>query len=336
MKIGLIGYGAWGGHHAAAISESGDFQMAAVCSQSETSRKAASDKLRVPTMADYRDLLAHPELDAVDIVLPTHLHREVAGAALEAGKHVLLEKPMTANRADCLALAGLATSTGKVLYVGHEMRHSTQWGRMRSLIEEGAVGTPQYVTVDLWRRPYRLGSGGWRYDAKRVGGWILEEPIHFFDLGCWWLREAGRPVTIYARASRLPSSPAGLWDNLSAIVSFESGAHLTVTQSLAAAEHHMSAKVVGTAGAALAFWDGEMDRTERPVCSLKVVHEGRLQDIPIAPSGELFELRTQLGHFADVIRGDAQPAITPQEAALAVTLCEAAERSIQTGRPETL
>jgi myo-inositol 2-dehydrogenase/D-chiro-inositol 1-dehydrogenase len=195
---------------------------------------------------------------------------------------------------------------------------------------------PQYATIDLWRRPYRPGSENWRYDRQRVGSWILEEPIHFFDLGCWWLREAGRPVSIYARAGRLRLSPPGLWDNLSTIVNFESGAHLTVTQSLAVTEHHMTPKVVGETGAALAFWDGEMDRTEHPVCSLKLVREGRLQEIPIANSGELFELRTQLRHFAAVIRGEAAPAIASEEAAAAVAVCEAAERSIQSGRVETL
>jgi predicted dehydrogenase len=336
LKIGLIGYGAWGRHHAAAIAESGEFEIAAVCSQSEASRRAASEKLGVPTVADYRELLARPELDAIDIVLPTHLHREVAAAALEAGKHVLLEKPMAATLADCRALIDVARSSGKILYIGHELRHSTQWGCMRSLIEEGSVGMAQYATIDIWRRPYRLGASGWRYDPRRVGSWTLEEPIHFFDLGCWWLREAGRPAAIYARAVRRPSSPPGLWDNLSAIVSFESGAHLTVTQSLATAEHHMSAKVVGTAGAALAFWDGEMDRAEHPVCSLKLVRDGRLEDIPIAASGELFELRAELRHFAAVIRGETAPAITPEEAALAVAVCEAAEHSIESGRVETI
>jgi myo-inositol 2-dehydrogenase/D-chiro-inositol 1-dehydrogenase len=207
---------------------------------------------------------------------------------------------------------------------------------MRGLIEEGATGSAQFATIDLWRRPYRLGAEGWRYDPALVGSWILEEPIHFFDLGCWWLRESGGPVSVYARANRLPSSPPGLWDNLSAIVNFESGSHLTVTQTLAAAEHHLAAKIIGEAGAALAFWDGEMDRTEHPACSLKLARDGRVAEIPIASSGELFELRAQLAHFARVIRGETQPAITAEEAALAVAVCEAAERSIQSGRPEAI
>src|SRR5260370_6997189 len=114
------------------------------------------------------------------------------------------------------------------------------------------------------------------------------------------MREAASPVKVLARGARRPSSPPGLWDNLSAIVNFESGAHLTVTQSLATAEHHMSAKVVGAAGAALAFWDGEMDRTEHPVCSLKVVRDGILRDIPIEASGEFFSLPAQCRPLASL------------------------------------
>src|SRR6266480_864044 len=112
MKIGLIGYGAWGSHLASALAESGDWEIVAVCSKSEPSRQAASKKLGVPTFADYRDLIARRDLDAVGIVLPTHLHREVAAAALEAGKHVLLEKPMAATLADCRGLIDVARSSG--------------------------------------------------------------------------------------------------------------------------------------------------------------------------------------------------------------------------------
>lgn len=336
MNIGLIGYGAWGSHHADAIVETPGLDLVSVCARSTESRRAAAEKLGVPVVADYHELLATPGLDAVDIVLPTHLHHEVTAAALQSGKHVLLEKPMAFTPAECADLVGIARASGKVLYAGHEMRHSTQWGRIRQIIEHGDIGTPGYATIDLWRRPYRTGSDNWRYDPKRVGSWILEEPIHFFDLGCWWLREAGKASSIYARAGRLNTTPPGLWDNMSSIVNFESGAHLTVTQSLAICEHHMTAKVVGDRGAVLAAWDGEMDRTTHPACSLKLVVNGRLEELRIEPSGEFFELRTQFAHFLAVCRGETRPVITPEEAALAVAVCWAAERSIQTGMPESL
>jgi myo-inositol 2-dehydrogenase / D-chiro-inositol 1-dehydrogenase len=331
MNIGLIGYGAWGQHHAAAIAETADMQLAAVCAHSAASAGAARAKFNVTATRDYRELLALPGLDAVDIVLPTHLHHEVASAALRAGKHVLLEKPMAIDPRQCAELIERAQASGKVLYIGHEARLSTQWGRMRELISEGLIGRAQYVTIDLWRRPYRLGSDRWRYDAARVGSWVLEEPIHFFDLACWWLAEAGPPVSVYARASRLPSTPEGLWDNVAAMVDFPAGAHAVITQTLAAAEHHQSAKVVGERGALLAFWDGEMDRTTHPRASLKLARGGQLEELPIALCGEFFELRSELAHFAAVCRGEARPIITPQEAALSVSLCWAAEQSIRTG-----
>ncbi|MGH9720450.1 MAG: Gfo/Idh/MocA family protein [Bryobacteraceae bacterium] len=336
MQIGLIGYGAWGSHHAAAIVETAGLELTAVCSSSEESRQSAAEKYRVPVFSGYRELLASPDVGAVDIVLPTHLHREVAGAAFESGKHVLLEKPMALTPEECTELISLARRAGRILYVGHELRHSPQWGGMRRLIEDGRIGQPLYATIDLWRRPYRFGSGNWRYDARRVGSWILEEPIHFFDLAAWWMRRAGWPESVFARGSKLAASPEGLWDNLSAVLSFQGGAHATVTQTLAACEHHLSAKVVGEHGALLAFWDGEMDRTTHPLCSLKLARDGRLEDIPIDPTGEYHELRAQMAHLAAVARGECKPIITPEEAALAVSVCWAAERSARSGLPENI
>jgi myo-inositol 2-dehydrogenase/D-chiro-inositol 1-dehydrogenase len=331
VKIGLIGYGAWGRHHADSIAETGGLELAGVCARSEESRAAAREKFGAPVFGDYRELLAVPGLDAVDVVLPTDLHRETAGAALRAGKHVLLEKPMALTAAECAALIEDARAADRVLYVAHEFRLSTQWGAMRELIAEGAIGRALSVTIDLWRRPYRIGSERWRYDPRRVGSWVLEEPIHFFDLACWWLREAGPPVSVYARASRLPTTAEGLWDNLSAVLAFESGAHATITQSLAICEHHLAAKITGDRGALLAFWDGELDRTTRPQASLKLFRGAGLEEVPIAASGEFFELRAEMARFAASCRGEAPPAISPQEAALAVSICWAAEESIRTG-----
>src|SRR5207253_2369022 len=120
------------------------------------------------------------ELDVVDIVTPSHTHLEICTAALNADRHVLLEKPMALNLADCRAMNDLAKKKQRVLAIGHELRLSSQWGEVKRVIERGTIGTPQYVLVELSRKPYRTGASGWRYDAARVGSWVLEEPIHFF------------------------------------------------------------------------------------------------------------------------------------------------------------
>jgi myo-inositol 2-dehydrogenase/D-chiro-inositol 1-dehydrogenase len=333
MKTALIGYGAWGRHHAGAIVETPGLELAGVCALSAESRAAARDRHGAPVTADYRELLAAPGLEAVDIVLPTDLHHEVTLAAVNAGLHVLLEKPMALTPEECGELVDAARRAGRVLYVAHEFRLSTQWGRMREMIAEGAIGRPLYATIDLWRRPYRLGSARWRHTRERVGSWVLEEPIHFFDLACWWMRECGAPSSVYGQGTRLPQTAEGLWDNLTAVLSFPDGAHATVTQSLAACEHHLAAKVVGERGALIAAWDGEMDRTEHPAASLRWFDGERLREVPIALSGEFFELRAQMARFAAVCRGEAELPITPEEAALAVRICYAAEESIRRQAP---
>lgn len=336
MKIGLIGYGAWGKHHADAIVETPGLELIGICETSGESRTAAQQRFGLPVTADYRELLAMPGLESVDIVLPTDVHLEVAGAALRGGLHVLLEKPMALTAEQCGDLLAIACQSGKVLHVGHEFRLSTQWGKMRQLIEQGAIGVGLAATVDLWRFPYRLGSQGWRHNARHVGSWILEEPIHFFDLSCWWLREAGAPVSVYARGSRLPTTAEGLWDNLTAVVGFESGAHATVTQSLSIAEHHLTAKVMGDKGALIATWDGELDRTTRPCATLKLFDGKSLSEVAIEASGEFFELRSEMRHFVALCRGETTPIITPDEAARAVAICWAAERSVHSGQAERI
>jgi myo-inositol 2-dehydrogenase/D-chiro-inositol 1-dehydrogenase len=148
---------------------------------------------------DWRHLLADRSIDAVNIVVPNHLHADIAIAALEVGKNVLLEKPMAASIADCDRIVEAVRRTGKVLSVGHEFRASTQWGLIHRMIRDGEIGEPLYANVSLFRFPYRQGAGGWRYDANRVGSWILEEPVHFFDLLMWWFEGLGDPHRAWLR-----------------------------------------------------------------------------------------------------------------------------------------
>src|SRR5580704_5549783 len=140
---------------------------------------------------DYRRLLDDQQIDVVDVVLPSYLHYDVAADVLCSGRHVLLEKPMTLSINDCTRLIELAKSQQRLLAVGHELRLSSLWGRVKKLIDAGTVGEPCYCLIELWRRPYRLGSDGWRYDINRAGSWILDEPIHFLDLARWCFSAVG-------------------------------------------------------------------------------------------------------------------------------------------------
>jgi myo-inositol 2-dehydrogenase/D-chiro-inositol 1-dehydrogenase len=155
-------------------------------------------------------MIAQADFDIIDIATPSHTHREIALAAMAKGKHVLLEKPMAITLDDCKAIVAGAQQHGVHLAVGHELRLSSQWGRIKEIIAAGTIGDPQYVLVELSRKPYRTGASGWRYDQSRVGSWVLEEPIHFFDLARWYLEGSGDPVELHAYAQLARSAAPDL------------------------------------------------------------------------------------------------------------------------------
>ncbi len=330
MPFALIGYGAWGRFHARSIAKAHNAALTAIVAQSDANAAAAAqDWPQARVARDWRAVLGDTAIEAVAIATPNHLHADIAVAALEAGKHVLLEKPMATTRADCDRIVAAVERCGRVLTVGHEQRLSPQWARIKSLIDETAIGRPEHVHVTLFRFPYRQGSGGWRYDRARVGSWILEEPIHFFDVILWYLAEIGRPTSIVA----FGTGDAAMSRSLSVSMRFPGGVTASINQILAGFEHHQTVEVVGATGAIRALWSGVMDRTFEPVASLRVKRAGAEQDeaIAIERSGEVFELEAQAVAAVEAFRS-GRPIVSAREGRAAVLLCLAAERSAREGR----
>ena len=335
VRFGLVGFGAWGQFHAQSIAGNPDAQLVAITAPSAASREAATKAYpNARIFGDHRQMLAETKLDIVDIVTPSHTHLQIATDALNAGCHLLLEKPMAISVADCQAIVRLAEQKQRHLAVGHEMRLSSQWSEIKRIIDRGTIGTPQYVLVELLRKPYRLGASGWRYDRGRVGSWVLEEPIHFFDLARWYLESAGDPVELYARGnSRDPQRP-DLYDNFSAMFSYANGAYAVVSQTLAAFEHHQTVKVTGTKGAIWAGWSGALDRTLEPTYFVKVFDGEKLENLKIEKhSGEVFELREEIAQCVRMVRGEASPPATGRDGVWSAGLCLVAEESIRQNRP---
>ena len=338
VRCGLIGYGAWGQHHARAITTTEGARLAAICARSaESAAKARAEHPQAHIFNDYREMLAREELDLCDVVLPSDLHFEVGRAVLESGRHLLLEKPMALRLEHCSELVRLAKARGRILAVGHELRMSSLWGKVKALIDAGAIGEPLYCLIELWRRPYRLGSGGWRYDISRVGDWILEEPIHFFDLVRWYLGPASEPVSVYAAANgKRPDHPE-LHDNFSAIVTFSRGRYAVISQTLAAWKHHQAAKLTGTDGAIWASWSGAMDRTFEPTFSLKVQRGERVEEEPVVkPSGEVYELVDQVSAVVEAVRTGSPVPCTGEDGWWSTAMCLKAAESLRSGQPVSL
>ena len=171
VRFALAGFGAWGKFHAQSIAGNPDAELVAVAAPSEASRDEAR-KLHpgVQIFSDSLAMIAETEFDMIDIATPSHTHRTLALAAMERGKHVLLEKPMATTLEDCKAIVAAARTQGVHLAVGHEFRLSSQWGEIKKIIERGTIGEPQYVLVKLSRKPCRLGADGPRDPPRRCAG----------------------------------------------------------------------------------------------------------------------------------------------------------------------
>ena len=114
-KFGLIGYGLWGQHHGEAIAKLPDAELVAIaCTSDETAAKARQRFPEAKVHLDAAAVIGDPDIDAIDVVVPNHLHEAIGVAALDAGKHVLLEKPMALSVASCDRLIEAAARAGKV------------------------------------------------------------------------------------------------------------------------------------------------------------------------------------------------------------------------------
>jgi myo-inositol 2-dehydrogenase/D-chiro-inositol 1-dehydrogenase len=338
VRFGLVGFGAWGQHHANAIRVTEGAELVAVAASSQASADLAKHHYPDATVStDFRSLVQRDDLDVIDVVVPSYLHHEVAMAVFGSGKHLLLEKPMGVSLQQCDEMLQAAEAQGCLFAVGHELRLSSMWGKAKEMIDEGFIGDPLYALVELSRNPYRKGSDGWRYDISRVGSWVLEEPIHFFDLARWYLQASGNPTKIYATANSRQQGHPELHDNFSAIMHFEGGAYAVVSQTLAAFEHHQTIKVTGTQGALWASWSGAMDRTRHPTFSLRAFDGETVSTVPIEkPTGELFELEDQIARMVAAVRHQVPLHCTAQDGRWSVAMCLAAEESIRSGNPTVL
>lgn len=333
VSFALIGYGAWGSHHARVLAEGAHTHLAAIAERAEKNRAEAQARHpQAAVVADYRELLGRPDIAVVDVVLPSHLHHEVGRAVLQAGKHLLMEKPMALTVAECQDLVHAARAAGRQLAVGHEFRFSALWGRVKELLDTGAIGELQYALIELWRNPYRLGADGWRYDLRRVGNWILEEPIHFFDLARWYFAQWGEPVSVYARANARDPRRPELQDNFSALVNFPGGRYAVISQTLSAFEHHQVAKLTGSQGALWASWSGAMDRTFQPTFFLKHFDGAHVVEVPVPTApGEVFELAEEIAGLAEAVRTGQPPRVTGDDGLWSVAMCRKAQESVDTG-----
>ncbi len=334
IRIALAGYGAWGRMHAQAIRAISGADVVAVLARSEVARQAAAaDIPGVRLYGDYADMLRATDIDVVHVVMPNHTHAQAAIDALQAGKHVVLEKPLGLTLAECDAVQAASERSGRLLAVNHELRVSRQWGPVQQMIARGDFGQLQHLHFSLFRRPFKTGSGGWRYDPDRVGSWVLEELVHFIDLVLWYGAGNGMPHRVTAFGG---GAGKRLADQFSVVLEWTNGATAVLSQCLNGFEHHTVLELAGSAGALRTWWSGTMDRTLTPSFEMKRrLGEADVETVEIPLSGEVFELEENL---RQALAGFAQgrSILSAREARASVAVSLAAEQAWSEGKPVVL
>jgi len=184
LKIGIIGVGSISNLHLQSYVANPRVELIGVHDLNlERAQEMAAQYGAPRVYATLAELLGDPEIDAVSVCTWNDSHAEVAIAALEAGKHVLVEKPLSKSVAEAEAIAEAVSRTGKHLQVGFVRRFSSNATVLKSFIDAGELGQIYYAkAINI----NRIGNpGGWFADsAKSGGGPLIDIGIHFLDL-CW-------------------------------------------------------------------------------------------------------------------------------------------------------
>src|ERR1700704_3735220 len=240
LNLGIIGAGWPGQMHALALRACQGTSLYA-CADVEDERRVAfaNDYAPEKTYGDYHDLLQDRHVDAVIICLPNFLHFPASLAALEAGKHVLCEKPPTMNAAEMKVLRDEAKKRNLVYFFSRQSRFTPTMRAAKAVVDEGRLGKIYYAKATFVRsRGIPVGIGDWFTEKERSGGGaLIDIGIHALD-SVWYLMGTPRPVSITAKVYRnfahLAKVPVfDVEDAAYAFIRFENGAIVQLESSWA-------------------------------------------------------------------------------------------------------
>jgi predicted dehydrogenase len=336
LRAAVIGTG-MGRGHAAWYATHPRCELAAICDIDGERARAVAEKYGAKhVFRDYRDLVAMEELDIVSVAVPTYLHARMTIAALEAGKHVLCEKPMAAKLAEAEAMVRAAKRAKRRLMINMSYRFNRLQQEVHRRIEAGELGEIYYAKSHYTRRKgIPLGASAWFVQKRRAaGGASVDLGVHAFDL-VWWLMGCPKPTWVVGGvySELLPERTArqgikGDVDDLAAaMVKFDTGQLIFFEASWDGHQAgHEGYEIYGTKGGA-SCRDWESD--------LKVMlhydsKRGDSVDRPLKVRGKRI---SAYWHFVDACLDRRRKMLAPGEECLAVArVLDAMNRSQKTGK----
>ncbi|HAV64570.1 MAG TPA: oxidoreductase, partial [Verrucomicrobiales bacterium] len=319
IRIGIIGMGNIGKHHAGYLldGKAARCQLTAVCSTSPDKLASYRDK-GLKVFGDANELLAGTDIDAVIIATPHYQHTELGIAAFESGKHVMVEKPISAHKADAEKLITAAKKHPKLVFAGmFQLRTEPRYRKIQKLIQSGELGEivrVSWIITDWYRTEAYYASGGWRATWKGEGGGVLlNQCLHNLDV-LQWLCGMPSKVRSFAQLGRYHNIEVE--DNVTSYLEWSNGATGVFITSSGEAPGSNRFELAGTRGKIvlennrLAFTRNEVDMIEHCRTSKVGFLKPEVWNVEIPFTDAVAPHATLMTNFADAIL-DGAPLIAP-------------------------
>lgn len=341
VRVGVIGVGRFGENHVRAYVESPFSELVAIVDVDQQRAHALASKYNIERcFTDFQELLDCTDVQAVSIATPADLHAGPAIAAAEAGKHILLEKPIATTLQDAEAIIEAARKNRCKLMVGHMLRFEVNCTSIHSALAEGAVGSPVAV-ISRFNNPITEA----RYAGQHVSP-ILHMMIHTIDLSLWYMNRA--PTRVFCTAARgRVHAELGHLDGCVVTIDFKDGglavnesfwclperfADWRVPQTLVPQVSDMQLEVICTDG--VLYLDAPVTRLR--ICDSEGWKFPQTTFRPIV-RGELHgAFREEIQQFLICCSSEEEPLVSGQDAIAALRVALAAEESLESNAPVML
>jgi UDP-N-acetyl-2-amino-2-deoxyglucuronate dehydrogenase len=346
---GIVGCGVIGPTHARAVAGLPNAHLVAVTDLDQGKAKALAGSSGAAWEADLGALLARPDIDVVSVCVPSGLHAEVAVQAAQAGKHLVIEKPIDVTVAAADRLLGAAAAAGVGLTVISQHRFDAGVRRLRELTESGRLGrlTLGEAAVKWYRSQGYYDSGDWRGTwALDGGGALMNQGVHYLDLLCWIMGPVAEVTALCAtQAHEIEVEDVAL-----ALLRFTSGA-VGLVQAATAVYPGFPERleVSGTGGSVVveggALRSSELVDERGEVGAYGVAATPTNPDNQDAPADHTAASdpaaladeahRAQLADFLAALDQGGQPLVTGEQARADLAVIRAVYDSARLGRPVT-
>ena len=189
VGIGIVGFGGFGMFAAQQFAQVEGAELRCIAGTNRDASARWAARFGLPDVKEVSAMLALPDVDLVYVSTPPFLHYEQALAALRAGKHVIVEKPLALTVAEADELCALAREKGLLLATNLMQRYNPLFGKIRQLVESKALGEVLHGYFENYACDEGLLPDHWFWDETKSGGIFIEHGVHFFDLFAGWLGE---------------------------------------------------------------------------------------------------------------------------------------------------